>query len=61
MTNTLTLSKMNTRILFSSMALAWADTVWLSAYRGQLEAAIIAPCAIAAVAVALASLGRAAK
>lgn len=41
------------------MALLWADTLWMSMYRGQWEAVFIAPCAIAAVCMMLASLGRA--
>lgn len=47
---------MRTVIFWASMALLWADVVALAFYKGQTEALIIAPLAIAAAGVMLAAI-----
>lgn len=48
---------MRTIIFWASMALLWADAIALAAFKGQVEALIIAPLAIAAAGVMLAAIG----
>lgn len=47
---------MRTIIFWASMALLWADAIALAAFKGQVETFIIAPLAISAAGVMLASL-----
>ena len=47
---------MRTIIFWASMVLLWADAIALAFYKGQVEALIIAPLAIAAAGVMLAAV-----